>query len=631
MDSITFLPFGKKTRPDGRQTLLQMAQDLGVPLQAPCGGKKKCGKCRVNVESAEGLLPSPSEWERETLGEGIEQGFRLACETVLSTGAVIRIPEESRIQPPVILTADTGSSVHLTLKPAVAPFYVEVPEPTLDLVRADSQRLSKALEETYGFQILPLDLPVLKRLPQALRSGKGETAIIRNKKEVIALIPGRQEHCFGMAFDIGTTTVVGYLFDLKTGRRLSVRSDLNPQSAFGDDVISRIAFCRKEPGGLDRLRKTIVQCLNRLIAEASAEAGIDPLQIVEATAVGNSAMHHLLIGLDPRYLALAPYPLVLQAPQDIKARDLDLEINPAGYLHLLPLKAGFVGSDTIAGILATGLHKHTDPALFMDLGTNGEIVVGNKTHLICCSTAAGPAFEGGHIRWGMRAASGAIEQVKIEPDSLEVSWKTIGHQPPVGLCGSGIISAMAEMIRRGIILAKGNFNPEIQSPRLRKAETGWEFVLVWGSETARGQDIVITRKDVAEMQLAKSALYAGAVLSQEILGGKPIRRILLAGAFGNYADPLDGCTLGLFPDYQGLELRRVGNTAGYGACLALLNTGKRKEADRISRKMEYLELAAHPRFKELFVSGFFFQSARDYLDSIGNSFLDADRSRLPRF
>ena len=614
MASIIFIPSEKKTQPDGRQTILQMAQALGIPLQASCGGKKKCGKCRVIIEAAEGLLPLPSEREKETLGEQIKQGFRLACETVLTSGARIRIPEESLIQAPVILTADTGQALHLTLKPAIEPFYVEVPEPDLNAVKADAQRLLEALEETYGFHPGSVDYPVLKKLPQTLRSGKGVTAVIRNRKEAVDLNPGRQDQQFGMAFDIGTTTVVGYLFDLTNGQRISVQSDLNPQIAFGDEVISRIVFCRKDPQGVERLQGSIVRCLNRLIAEASAEARIDGRRIMEVTVVGNTVMHHLFLGLDPRYLAMAPFPPVLQTLQEIKARDLGLNINPAAYVTLLPLKAGFVGSDIVAGVLACGLHKQREPSLFMDLGTNGEIVLGCKKRLVCCSTAAGPAFEGGHIRWGMRASKGAIEEVKIEPDSLNVFWKTIGDHPPAGICGSGIISSLAEMIRRGILLAKGNFNPAIHSPRLRKGKNGLEFVLAWAAETARKEDMVITQKDVAEVQMAKSAIYAGTVLLREFLGEERIRRIYLAGAFGNYVDPRDALTLGLFPEGETMDLRKMGNTAGHGACLALLNTKKRKEAEGISRKMEYLELASHPRFQEVFVSGLFFRSASDYAD-----------------
>jgi uncharacterized 2Fe-2S/4Fe-4S cluster protein (DUF4445 family) len=612
MSMITFLPSGLKIESDDHQTILQLAQSLGVPLVAQCGGKKKCGKCKVIIEPIQGSLPPPSEWERKILGERIEEGFRLACETVLSTDALIRIPKESLPQVPVILTTDTGQAVHLSLRPAVKPFYVEVPEPGLGLVTADRERLLKTLKETFGLGIIEIDLQALKQLPQALRTEKGLTAFIRNKKEILDLTTGEKETCYGMAFDIGTTTVVSYLFDLTSGERLAVQAGLNPQVAFGDDVISRISFCQTHSDGLERLHSCLGQGLNRLIAEACAEARIESHRIVEATVVGNTAMHHLFVGLDPRYLAVAPYPPVVQAHQEFKARDLDLGINPAGSVHCLPLKAGFVGSDTIAGILACGLHKASDTTLFMDLGTNGEIVIGKKDRLTCCSTAAGPAFEGGHIRWGMRASAGAIQQVRIEPNSFQVTWDTIRNEKPLGLCGSGIIAALAELIRRGIILARGNFNPAIRSPRLRAGEDGLEFVLAWAKETAQGRDLVITQKDVAEVQLAKAAVFAGTVLLQEQVGEKQLKRVLLAGAFGNYTDPQDAAVLGLFPEVEPLDFRVVGNAAGYGACLALLNTRKRKEAERIARKMEYLELAAHPRFHEVFVSGLFFRSALDF-------------------
>ncbi len=389
---------------------------------------------------------------------------------------------------------------------------------------------------------------------------------------------------------------------------------MNPQISYGDDVISRISFCQQEPGGLERLRTDMVQCLNGLIREASSQGGIDPRQIVEMTVVGNTAMHHFFVGLDPQYLSMAPYPPVLTDAQDIKAQDLGIEIGPSAYVHLLPLKAGFVGSDAIACILATGLYRKKANTLLIDLGTNGEIVLGNKDRVLCCSTAAGPAFEGGHIRWGMRAAAGAIERVRIDPTTFDVTLKTIDGERPVGICGSGIISGVAEMIRAGIVLGKGNLNEEIQTSRLRHGEDGWEFVLAWASETGTEHDIVITQKDVAELQMAKSAIYAGATLLLELFGGEPIQKIFLAGAGGNYVDPLDACTIDLFPGCTASRVLGVGNAAGHGSCLALLDKYKRREAERIANKAQYVELAATKRFQDLFVSSMFFTAAKDYED-----------------
>ena len=533
----------------------------------------------------------------------------------MTHGAVVVIPEESRIRRLVILTWDTKHSYPVRLRPNVSPHYVEVSPPVLDSVIADRQRLLIALEKTYGIRRPALDPFVLRKLPHTLRSDReGVTVAIRSKDEIIDLYPGRRDSLFGVAFDVGTTTVVAFLMDLITGDRLSVKSAMNPQIAIGDDVITRIAFCRENTGGLEKLRISIVECLNALIAEAAAEAGIDPDEIMEATIVGNTAMHHLFVGLDPHYLSMAPYSPVLQEGQDYKARDLGLNIGASAYVHLLPLKAGFVGSDIIACILATGLHRSKIPTLLIDLGTNGEIVFGNKNRMLCCSTAAGPAFEGGHIRWGMRASSGAIERLKIDQEMLDVRWETIYDQRPSGLCGSGIISAIAEMIRAGIILGRGNFDKGLQTPRLRDGEDGPEFVLVWASEAATKQDIVITQKDVAAMQMAKAAVNAGATLLMEQFEGEEVERILLAGAFGNYVDPEDACTIDLFPGCLTAKVVGVGNAAGHGSCLALLDKNKRKEAERLAQKIEYRELAATTRFQDLFVSGMFFKSARDFED-----------------
>ncbi|MCD4716140.1 MAG: ASKHA domain-containing protein [Desulfobacterales bacterium] len=615
MTEILFLPFEKTAQPDGVKNILELAREAGVSLQSTCGGKKICGKCKVIVEKSDGPLPPPSDRECEVFGELVDRGYRLACDTILTNGAVVLIPEESRLKRQVILTSDAEHQYPVQLQSNVNQYYVEVAPPVLNSVIADRERLLLALSSAYGIHRPGLDPFVLQKLPHTLRSDrKGITATIRDKREIIDLYAGRQDGLFGMAFDIGTTTVVGYLMDLLTGNKLSVKSAMNPQIAMGDDVITRISFCHEESGGLEKLRSSIVECLNALIVEASSEAGIDPSRIMEATVVGNTAMHHLFVGLDPQYLPIAPYPPVLQESQDYKARDLGIKIGASAYVHLLPLKAGFVGSDTIACVLATGLHKSKIPTLLIDLGTNGEIVLGNKNRMLCCSTAAGPAFEGGHIRWGMRASAGAIERLKIDPVSLDVKWETIDNEAPLGLCGSGIISAIAEMIRTGIILEKGNFSEEIQSPRLRDGEDGTEFVLVRASETATKQDIVITRKDVAELQMARSAVYAGATLLMEQFEGEQVRRILLAGACGNYADPLDACTVDLFPACETAKVIGVGNAAGHGSCLTLLDKNKRKEAERIAGKIEYRELAAASRFQELFVSSMFFTSALDYQD-----------------
>ncbi len=616
MAKVIFMPQGKEIDFEGQHSILQLAQKIGLPLQSTCGGKKKCGKCKVVVEETEASLPPPSDQERELLGGLLQKGYRLACDAVLGTGARIQIPEESLLRRQVILTSHTEYAYPARLRPTVEPYYVEVPAPTINDVKADQERFLSALQETFGLRHLHMDTAVIQGLPRLLRSGEeGLTALIRDEGEIIGLQKDVEARLYGIAFDMGTTTVVGYLMDLLSGEGLSVVSAMNPQIPYGDDVISRISFCQQEAGGLEKLRAHMVQCLNGLITEAASQTGIHPSQIVEMTLVGNTAMHHLFLGLDPQYLSMAPYTPVLTEAQDKKALALGIEIGPSAYVHLLPLKAGFVGSDAIACILATGIHRKKAATLLIDLGTNGEIVLGNREQLLCCSTAAGPAFEGGHIRWGMRAAAGAIERVRIDPTAFDVTLNTIDGERPLGLCGSGIISAVAEMIRAGIVLGKGNLNENIQSSRLRQGEDGWEFVLAWAPEAGTEQDIVVTQKDVAELQMAKSAIYAGATLLMEIFGGEPIQRVLLAGAGGNYVDPLDACTIDLFPGCTTAKVIGVGNAAGHGSCLALLDKYKRKEAERIAKKAQYIELAATERFQELFVSSMFFTAARDYEDN----------------
>jgi uncharacterized 2Fe-2S/4Fe-4S cluster protein (DUF4445 family) len=617
MPTIHFLPFQKTIAADGHRTLLELARELGLPLRPSCGGKKICGRCRIIIEESQGPLVPPTEREREALGELVDKGYRLACETVLSGEARVRIPEESQTRPPVILTADGFGEFPVRLAPAVESYFLEVPSPVLERVTADRERLLRALEAGYGLKKVTVDSMVLPQLPHILRAREHQvTAAVRNGREVVGVFPGREERLLGLAVDIGTTTVVAYLLDLQTGERLAVASALNPQVHFGDDVITRLAFSQKDPEGSVQLREAVKEGINDLIGRVAEKAGVRPELIVEAAVVGNTAMHHLFLGLETQYLGRAPYPPAVQGSVFAKARDVGLAINPSGTVHLLPLKAGFVGSDIIAGILATGLHKSSRVRLLIDLGTNGEMVLGNRDRMLCCSTAAGPAFEGGHIRWGMRASSGAIDRVQIDPNSLEISLRTIQDQPALGLCGSGILSVVAEMIRRGILLAKGTFNPAINSPRLREGKEGRGWVLLWKWESLSDQEIAFTRKDVAEVQMAKAAIQAGIELLKELFGNQPIGEILLAGAFGNYADPSDVRTLGIISASLEPKVRGVGNAAGYGACLTLLDKIRAKEADRIARKLEYVELAGNSRFQELLVDSLLFQGARDFKDFV---------------
>jgi len=616
MAKILFIPAHKKTVADGRRSILELAQENGIGIRSTCGGKQRCGECRIVIEASRAPVPEPSSYEREVLGRDIEKGYRLACEVVLCNDATVRIPKESLPERQVILTAATQHDYPAAVRCNLTTHTVTVPPPALPQVTADRERLLEALETTHGLKGLHMDSALLQRLPHLLRQEQGAMGVVvRNSGEIIDVCPNACESVTGIAFDLGTTTVVAYLMDMKNARDMAVASAMNPQIPFGDDVISRIALCGGRSDGLNTLRTKMMACLNGLVEATCRQAGIEPQQIMEATMVGNSAMHHISMGIDPTPLATAPYTPALQAGQDIKARDLGLNIGPSSYVHFLPIKAGFVGSDTVAGVLATRMHRHKIQTLLIDLGTNGEIVMGNREAMTCCSTAAGPAFEGGHIRFGMRAAPGAVERVFMDPASWDVRVDTVDGARACGLCGSGIISAVAEMIRTGLLLEKGDFNPDVTSTRLRHGTDGLEFVLVWGSESGLGGDLVITRRDISELQMAKAAVYAGIMVLLQLSGEPDIKRVLLAGAGGSRLDPKDARIIGLLPSELDADAVAVGNAAVHGACLALLDVRKRREAERIARKMRYQELASHGAFQDLFVSGMRFQNAVDAEDS----------------
>lgn len=612
MRTVVFQPFGNKNKADGESSLLELARNAGIPLTSDCGGRKTCGKCKIRIETVEGRFPDPTDHEMEILGDLTRKGFRLACETILESGATVHIPEESRIGRQVILTSTTSYNYSGRLNPILESLRVEVPAPVLGNVTADKERVFSALREGYGLKNLQIDSHVLKNLPHALRSGDGElNAVVFRRKEIVDVSSGSKDGFFGIAFDIGTTTVAACLIDLVSGRKAAVGAAMNPQIPFGEDLLTRISFCNKGKDNLGLLQSRIIGCMNNLIRDAADRAGIDSTRILEATVVGNTAMHHLFAGVVPRYLAEAPYTPVFQKGEYLKAKDLHLEISPSAYSYLLPVKAGFVGSDAIACALATRIHRRKPATLLIDLGTNGEIIFGNNKELICCSTAAGPAFEGGHIHFGMRAANGAIDRVKIDPVTYEVKVRTIPGKKALGICGSGIISAAAEMVRNGILLTNGSFNEAIKSPRLRRGQDGLEFVLAWRSETGLEEDIVLSRKDLSELQMAKAALHAGAQIAMETSGFEKPDLILLAGAGGNYVDPADACDIDLIPGCSKAKVIGIGNAALHGSCLALMDKTQRNEAERIADRMKYVELSGSPRFQDLFVTSMFFSQSID--------------------
>ena len=614
---IIFQPEGKRGEFPPGTTILDAAREVGVDIEAVCGGKLTCGKCQVVIEQGAENLSEITDDERRLLDKRkAGKNYRLACVTKFYGDVVVFVPEESRGGEQIILKE--GVEVSITINPAVRKYYLELPKPHLKDDLGDFERILNALKKDYGIENVEIDYEVLKKLPTVLReSGWKVTVTIWNDREIIDVEPGyRAENVYGLAVDIGTTTVVGYLTDLRTGKVVAVDSMMNPQVAYGEDVMSRITYAMQNPDGLEVLNKKIVDGINQILENVCKEAGIKPEEVSEVTIVGNTAMHHIFLKIYPEYLAMAPYVPAIHHSHDVKARDVGLKIARGGNVHVLPIEAGWVGADNVAVLIATEPYKRDEMCLVIDIGTNGEIVLGNRERLLSCSAAAGPALEGAHIKYGMRAATGAIERIRIDPETFEPEYKTIGNAPPRGICGSGIIDAAAELYRVGIVKKNGRFNLDLDTPRVRVVDGEPEYVIAWANETAIGHDIVITQKDIREIQLAKGAMCAGAHILMKEMGVDSVDRVIVAGAFGNYIDKVSALIIGLVPDVPLDRIESVGNAAGVGARLALISREKRREANEIARKVEHVKLAVHPSFEKEF--------------SMAMYFPHMDRKRYPR-
>ncbi len=605
---VTFQPSGKRGEVDVGETILEASRDLGVGIESICGGEKSCGKCKVRV--LEGKVSSFTAEESQLIDEPeMQEGTRLACSTRIEGDAIIFVPEESLIHQQVRRKEITQRSIEL--KPAVLSYFVELHPPSFHDLTGDLDRLNQALSETYHLPSLKIDLPLLLRLPHILREGNWKvTVFVWMDAEILDIRPGRITEVYGLAVDIGTTTVAGYLCSLRNGEVLVTESILNPQVVYGEDVMSRIHYAMSHPDGLDRLHRSIIDGLNQLIQSMTQRAHLFPEEILEVTIVGNTLMHHLFLGIHPQYLGVSPFPPVLNRSFDLKARDLGLKVHPSANVHLLPIEAGFVGADHVGVLIAEKPYQRGEMVLIIDVGTNGELAMGNRDQLLSSSCATGPALEGAHIQFGMRAAPGAIERIRIDPDTFEVDFKVIGEEhghsslslPKArGICGSGIIEAIAELYRAGVIDKSGRFKKECPSPRLIMSRETPEFVIAWEGETSIGRAITISQQDVRNVQLAKGALYAGAKLMMKRLGIEKLDRVILTGAFGSYIDPERAMILGMFPDCDLKNICAVGNAAGEGARLALLNREKRLEANEIVKKVEYLELTIEPDFQQEFI------------------------------
>lgn len=525
---IVFQPSGRRGRTLAGTTLLAAAQELGVGIEAVCGGKGVCGKCRVIVEegrfeklgiaSSRGHVSALSPVEEKFFSrEELERGYRLACLAQVNADLVVTVPEESRTAKQVIL--EQGKTRAYSLNPAVKQYSLTIEPAALDDARDDRQRLLDALAQSYGLEHLTVDYTVLRDLPQVLRQQDWQvTATVWQGQEVIRVVPGREAApSLGIAIDIGTTTLAAFLCDLTTGELLGRASRMNPEIGYGEDVLARISYAMSNEDGRDKLQQVMLTAISELAAEMTAKIGRKPLEVDEMVLVYNTAMHHFTLGLEPKFMGRSPFVPAVSAPLDIKARDLGIAINPAANIHSLPVEAGFVGPDNVAVLLAEEPYKSDKVKLIIDIGTNGEIDLGNKDRLLSTSCATGPALEGAQIAFGMRAAAGAIERVEIDAETKEPRYKVIGQEtwyPELkftgaqGICGSGIIDVVAALYTAGIISKAGRINGRLETPRVRKDENGrLEYVLAWAEETAIHKDITIKQGDIRAVQLAKGAIY----------------------------------------------------------------------------------------------------------------------------
>jgi len=629
---VIFQPSGRRGRVEHGKSILEASRELGVGIENICGGKRTCGKCRVVVQegffekfglsSTMANLTPLSDEEREKLKpEEVKANYRLACSARIRGDVLIFVPEESRSGGQIVRKA--AGEVKVRIEPALSKYYVELEKATLEDPTGDLERLLSSLARDHGLKGLSIDFHALRELPDALRRGGWKVTVTLWNKEIIKIEPGLNDRMLGLAVDVGTTTVVGYLTDLRTGKVVAVDSMMNPQVRFGEDVMARITYAMSEDGGLERMHNAIVEGVNRIIANVAGEAQVSPEDILELVMVGNTAMHHIFLGINPEPVGLSPFSPALHHSVDMKARDLGIRACKGANLHVLPIEAGFVGADNMGVVLAVEPHRSEETLLIIDIGTNGEIVLGNKEGLLSTSCATGPAFEGAQIKFGMRAAPGAIERVRIDPETYEVSFKVIGKREwhsnyldedvnAKGICGSGIIEAVAEMFKTGVIRRNGTFNTGIETPRLRKGEEGRdEFVIAWEKETSIGRDITVTLDDIRAIQLAKGALYTGCKILMKRMGIEEVDKVILAGAFGSYIDREASMVIGMFPDCELEKVVAVGNAAGDGARIALLSRRKREEANRIARKIRYVELTVDPDFQREFMQAMYFPHMRD--------------------
>ena len=623
---VVFTPSGRRGRFPVGSPVLQAARSLGVDIDSVCGGRGICGRCQVLVSEgefakhglvsrAENLSPVSPVEQTYCSTQPMDAGRRLSCSTQVLGDVVIDVPSSSQVHKQVVRKEAEAHDVELD--PLIRLHFVEVQQPDMHDPSGDLRRLEDALEFEWRLTDLACDVIVLQQLQTALRQGDWKvTVAVHAGQQIVAVWPGFREHAYGLAIDVGSTTIAAHLCHLASGEVVASAGVMNPQIRFGEDLMSRVSYVMMNPGGEKEMTAAVRAALNDLAAEVSRQAGIVPQDILEATFVGNPIMHHLLLGINPVELGGAPFALATDRAITLWAVEIDFAIHRNARIYVLPCIAGHVGADTAGVILAERPDLSDKITLLVDVGTNAEIVLGNNQRLLACSSPTGPAFEGAQISCGQRAAPGAIERVRVDSQTLEPRFKVIGcdlwsDNPGftqatagtgvTGVCGSGIIEVLAEMYLAGIILHDGTINGAMVTRNPRIQADGRTFSYELYPATGSAPALKVMQNDVRAIQLGKAALYAGVRLLMERMGVEKVDRIRLAGAFGSHIDVKYAMVLGMIPDCALDQVSSAGNAAGTGARIALLDQRSRRNIEQLVRRVEKIETAVEPRFQEFFV------------------------------
>ena len=632
---VVFYPEGEAIEVPSGETLLGAAQQAGVSIDSTCGGVGACGKCRVILRLGRAKVePGPF-----LSAEDVAQGYALACQTQVEDDLVAEVPTASQLGELQMLAGDAEVPGLTTAIPLVQRLELEVPPPTIDDNSSDLERLERALRSAEAdYERFDIDLDALRLLPRVLRDGGWRACVsladFDGVGRVVGVAPScGPRHSYGLAIDVGTTTVAVHLVDVELAMAVQTGAALNGQIGHGEDVIARIIYADEHPGGRRELQREIVRTINSLVADLCEGQGIESNHITSVACAGNTVMTHLLLGLDPAAIRRSPYVPSARRFPIARAGDIGLEVSPAAPIHCAPCVSSYVGGDVVAGILATGMAEVDQLWLLLDMGTNGELALGNREWLLSCSCSAGPAFEGSGIDYGMHASVGAIERARYDPATDVFEYLTIGGAKPRGVCGSGLIDVLATLLRAGVIDRAGKIDLGCPSARVRVERDQPQFVLVWGREVGREDDIVINEADIENLVRSKAATFAGVQLLLESAGLSPgdLDRVMVAGAFGNYLDSDNAVTIGLLPDVPLERIRFVGNTSVAGARMTLVSRRARRDAAEIASRVANFELSAVTAFMDRYVAGLFLpHTDMSLFPSVAARLETAERERVQR-